>query len=597
MKKSFMMMAAAALVLGVSSCNNDPGGNGPVDPVNGEATGMSLSLTLPGGSGGGLTRQLPNDGSPIAATAAESAVNNVHVFIFKGDRTVATPGGYTPITTLSEYFGPATNGANNTVVYEMIDSKMIQTAAGPVRVWVGINLPASFDVPSGGFATEDALLAEIEEIPDMSGTSGFTMFSNVIEGNLAPLEAGQLPESGQNELGGNLYRVVTKVVASVNATAATNVVQWETAGEAKVPIAGAFTPTLTYTTSHWRVFQDAKDSFVAPHYNVASPVGRPETYPGLTPSVAGTPPTFNDRVKNYAASLSPANAVATGEKTFISNANDSALTNAAEASKLYIGENANIGMTNEVDNSYVALTTKLTVNAEAEWNVSAKAIQWKEVALWGSNANDNSAQDIYVLNLNGKSYFTSSQAKADALANAWVFREAEKVNVHIVGAYKTDPSNTGGADWTTTTPPPTDDPLYTGEEQWQEKFLNDNPSLKPVLYIYYKGYVHFISYINYNNPNADVLRNQLAHIQVTGWSGSKFGSWMFPGWPGQAPTKSTYPNGTGAPRVIIDLTQDDNNPDKLEPGTPIDPLLTAMTVDMTIRPWTYKENLTVIGDK
>ncbi len=151
------MLAAAALMTGVTSCHND---NDEGTSESGKPTFLELSVEFE------APRTYAN--ADHNATAAESAVKTVSVFIFSDGQLVSKG------SLVGADFTQTADGLRD--VYTA--TKKVPTTTGFKAIYVGVNLPASFELELG------ATLAQLKDgvvsasVTDITNASnGFTMFS------------------------------------------------------------------------------------------------------------------------------------------------------------------------------------------------------------------------------------------------------------------------------------------------------------------------------------------------------------------------------------------------------------------------------------
>lgn len=116
------------------------------------------------------------------------------------------------------------------------------------------------------------------------------------------------------------------------------------------------------------------------------------------------------------------------------------------------------------------------------------------------------------------------------------------------------------------------------------KVLHDEPIATAKYYHYRDGYVHFLVWLNrYGDNDYRIGRNEFVHIKVNGVEDQ---DGTFPGYPGiEGETdKPIDPNTDGG-----------NNPDPIIPTDPVDPEKAALKVEVTVEPWTYKENPVILN--
>ena len=186
--KKFLFLALAA-VFALTGCNKD---SRNIYADNGSDAALDLVISFP------ATRA-----ADANATAADTKVTDVTVFVFNNDGSLATMnGGAAPVTlTVADF---TVDAATNT--YTLLEGKRITTTAGAVKIYVGINLPSALKSK----ATESALKAEYATgVADLAGANGIAMLSAVQSATLNAQEAGGTPTV--NKVTVTVERLVTKV--------------------------------------------------------------------------------------------------------------------------------------------------------------------------------------------------------------------------------------------------------------------------------------------------------------------------------------------------------------------------------------------------
>jgi hypothetical protein len=154
-------MAAVALMAGFSSCSNDEDvvGGGKVTP--GEPTSMELRISFENPGTYGTAD--PN------ATADEAAVKTVSVFIFDYATNKLVSRG----DLVAADFTQTASGSKDLYVA----SKKVTTTTGLKRIYVGVNLPAEFQMAIGQPFSKltEAVNTTVANLT--SSTNGFAMFS------------------------------------------------------------------------------------------------------------------------------------------------------------------------------------------------------------------------------------------------------------------------------------------------------------------------------------------------------------------------------------------------------------------------------------
>ena len=196
----------------------------------------------------------------------------------------------------------------------------------------------------------------------------------------------------------------------------------------------------------------------------------------------------------------------------------------------YVGENAPQVNTNG-NTTYAMVATTVTCNKEAVWDATADGGIGSVVWRDATYGGGVTGSDVYVVHYNGNDYVCSD------------YDEAQELGLSLDG--------------------------NTGESK---------------IYTYKDGYVHFVVWLNKNGDNDySVLRNQFIHIKINGVTDIEY---LFPGYPGD-PNDPTKP---------IDPTDPTNpeNPDPKKPDGPVDPMKTFLQVEVTVKPWTYMDNSTIL---
>ncbi len=344
---------------------------------------------------------------------------------------------------------------------------------------------------------------------------------------------------------------------------------------------------LTYFVSHWRVFQNATDSWVAPHYTLPLGNGQyADTYKGT--STDSSINSYNEStLNNEKAFIVPASLNSPSDDELKGNP----ATGLGIAQREYVGENASNG--DREKTSYVFISFKVQANAKAVWSTTANDIVWVAATTWGADmvtTTDANAKDIYVIQWDasaGRRYFTQKE-DVDAIATGVAMRA----------------SKTGGRNYNITPTGVDDGYPENGIEITMADFLILYPQFVIKQYIFHNGYTHHHFYLNNVDVNRfDLLRNQFVHLEVIGLNDSgdeaTFGAYKFTGTVGENNEEATYylspgvMTRTGNPRIPID-PMSPLNPDPLTPGT-IQPERTTMMVNVNLRPWVYRYNAVTIG--
>ena len=200
---------------------------------------------------------------------------------------------------------------------------------------------------------------------------------------------------------------------------------------------------------------------------------------------------------------------------------------------VYIGENTPAS-TMYGNTTYAYIATKVDVSHYATWNDTNKEVVYQS-GPYGNSTNDN----VWVIHYDGVDVLTNSQTNADEIITG-------------LNAY--------------------------------DGLAPDAPGKKIATYhIYYEGFVHFRVYLNRNGANDyRVGRNEYIHLRVNGVN-ANLGAGVFPGNPGEETDpedKPVDPNENGGTE----------GPDPTDPTDPIDPADAKLSVEITVKPWTYKAN-------
>jgi len=194
MKKSFFLIAATALTLGLANCSREKVDvNGNID--EGKPTYMGISFTIPS-TGNVGTRSDAN------ANDAETAFKFVDVFIYNTSTGTQTNHARIPA---SEFTGPVSG--SNTDEWIAKTTAKIATTTGEKTIIVGVNLSSSLSsslsgVSMGTFTT----IVQSVDIADVTGsTDGFAMFST------APKVVTLVVDASLNNPKVQVQRLVAKV--------------------------------------------------------------------------------------------------------------------------------------------------------------------------------------------------------------------------------------------------------------------------------------------------------------------------------------------------------------------------------------------------
>lgn len=342
------ILACAALVMGFTSCvTNDPK-DGEDVVVEGLDTYTQIHLSFPA-----TTR------ATDAGILAESAVNKVEVFIFKG----AQRENY-QAWTKADFDGP-TNG-----VYTA--KANIKTTSGAKKVYVGINLPD--ELGASAIVNEAQLTSLAKDITGnklvkYSGVNleSVAMFSVTPETpTLAPWDGvtGSLPAA--NTVTVKVQRMVAKAAASEGATLATS-------------LAGMADTYATFTSLQFKVAGVIKDTYIG--QNVVGGVIQSPDYAHGTNVTTGM---YFDNVNSYVAV----------------NAKDLSTTATTFAAQ-YAPENTNADVRRAGETTRILV--KATVQPKNVWSATGDATVW---ANWKSTVNAAAASDFFMVEAKtGNQYF------------------------------------------------------------------------------------------------------------------------------------------------------------------------------------------------
>ncbi len=198
MKKIFMSALAAVAIL--ASCSKD-GDNGTNSQQSGEATTMGLSFTMPNLGGRA-------DGDDVTAIASENTVNSVQVFIFTSAGVYDSQVGY------AEFNSIATEFTQSGTTYTLKAANAITANTGAKRIYVGINLPASFKGKTN-VASEDDLLDKVKSfaLSDLTGTGISMISAEAAVKTLVAKPEGTTDVPAANTVPTTVTRMVAKVMA------------------------------------------------------------------------------------------------------------------------------------------------------------------------------------------------------------------------------------------------------------------------------------------------------------------------------------------------------------------------------------------------
>jgi hypothetical protein len=423
---------------------------------------------------------------------------------------------------------------------------------------------------------------------------GMTMFSNFTEADLEPIPVGQTFEEQDadfNRVPVAVYRATSKVIATFkDVTLGSYPVDWSSVPSLNSPL------ELTYTPSHWRVMQYATKTWVAPNYEVANynaATGpglsvRPSTYYNWTFEGDYPYATGESNISQYAANTAagteleivadPVAGAGYNDALSVFDARGAVSPYSTPTAK-YIGENVRVGTSSlgalNHNTTYAFISTGVKATHEAVWGDGDIAWEEEEYGWSSDTSGDNS--DIYLVQLGDRTFITSTSANATGIASGTAVDMGYYYVADVTGLNPADTSNKHKDESGFGT-------AYDSAKSGTPIMVEDFYELIDFhVFKYEEGYVHFKVDINkLNNNQYEVLRNQFIHMNVTGM-GEIEGT--FPGYPGKA----------GDPRTPIDPNDDtENNPYPLIPDQPVDPAQTYMMVNVTIHPWTYISNGTVL---
>jgi hypothetical protein len=200
-------IAAAALVMGLSSCTKERGENNAYEN-EGKATSIKVSLTFP-------RNETRNTTADPNGTANESQVNTVDIFIYTGAGNFSS---HAHLTAADFTQGASTGTAD---VYEYTAAAKIPTTTGAKKVFAGINLPANVvnavkNQPASALASTVQTMSRLE----LAGANNFAMFSvQAVNGTFVEDD-----NDPANKVTVQCKRLVAKVTVETSATLDTDAV-------------------------------------------------------------------------------------------------------------------------------------------------------------------------------------------------------------------------------------------------------------------------------------------------------------------------------------------------------------------------------------
>lgn len=202
-KVNFFVMLAAALMMGVTSCNNDDGADGDGGVAGGQPTAMGLTIKAPRAPHTYASDD-PN------ATDDEIKLNKVNVLIY--GETSSGSGSYileknAPLT-MSDF--DLVPGAHD--IYTLKDASKISTTTGNKRIHVAMNYPGTFPAMNDNLAGLANLVYTLPTADDLSSpTNGLAMFSAEAK------DAALVPETtpGETPAANKMTITVKRLVAKI----------------------------------------------------------------------------------------------------------------------------------------------------------------------------------------------------------------------------------------------------------------------------------------------------------------------------------------------------------------------------------------------
>ena len=196
------MLTAAALVMGVTSCNNDDElGGGSQELVKGTPTAMGLTIRAP--------RAPQTYADDPNATNAEIELKTVNVLIYA---ETATPGAY-----ILEQNAALTRADFNAVVnapdtYVLDNASKIATTTGNKKIFVAMNYPGTLPAVGAPLTNLSGLMHTLTSADQLSSAAnGLAMFSaSEVDATLVPeTTPGTTPAA--NIVTAGVKRLVAKV--------------------------------------------------------------------------------------------------------------------------------------------------------------------------------------------------------------------------------------------------------------------------------------------------------------------------------------------------------------------------------------------------
>lgn len=378
MKKLQVLALAALVAFGFASCAKDNAGNGNNVVGNGETAQMGLSFSV-------TTNETRADADQTA-TALESKINTVTVFIFDANGDRVKTGSWNPFTLTD--FTP--DDVDNPTTWTLKNSITTEYGNGTIKVYVATNLPAAYDKE---YASVNDLLeqtADVVNIIDASTTqattatatnAGFVMFT---EEKVHTLNAESV-----TTLEASLGRVVSKVVTTWPGAGVNFQNQWNNG------------PLLTYKVEKFNVYNDAYATYLPENTNTLS--------------------TLFDFDESYAAHKNVTATVYTG-----AGAEDPNLT---DLLGIYVGENDSVLADPQGDKTsrvgfttYAMVQTSVKLDRVAKWvtektenSVTVPAhVEWTTNGTPGFVTDDD--DDLYLVAFEGMNYITNVEDDAREIA-------------------------------------------------------------------------------------------------------------------------------------------------------------------------------------
>lgn len=192
----YVMMMAAALTMGLSSCSNEDDVAGDTSK-EGAKTYASIKFSSPS-----------TYGNPQTGTTEESKINTVDVFIYNS-------GGFLKDYKQFTSFTDAGSGVWET-------TELMETTSGAKQIYIGINLPAAI---STSLSTTNKTLAALTSVAqaitvaDIATDNNFAMGSDVESASFEVWD-GTGTEPAANAITVNVKRFASKFTVEENATLA-----------------------------------------------------------------------------------------------------------------------------------------------------------------------------------------------------------------------------------------------------------------------------------------------------------------------------------------------------------------------------------------